>query len=177
MTKATYHTSKNSSQPGFSVHGISQERILEWGSCTLLPGIFPTERSNPGLLHWQQILYHLISREAQGAWIKPRKNINLQGKIKPKRKIINYTWIWKSPICLWNDTQGNTMILDYDALNKVVLIYAYTWHLIETLRGCRSWRNYLHVQLWDKNWPRNLVLFEFSRFCLEHQFSKLFTQL
>ena len=50
-----------------------------------------TEKLNPGLLHWQQILYHLSTTEARGTWIKQRKNINLQGKIKPKIKIINYT--------------------------------------------------------------------------------------
>ena len=29
------------------------------GSCSLLQGIFPNQRSNPGLLHCRQILYHL----------------------------------------------------------------------------------------------------------------------
>ena len=29
------------------------------GSLSLLPGIFPTQRSNPGLLHCRQILYQL----------------------------------------------------------------------------------------------------------------------
>ena len=46
--------------PGSSVHEISQARILEWvvigkntgmGCHFLLPGIFPTWGSNPGLLH------------------------------------------------------------------------------------------------------------------------------
>ena len=39
------------SLPGFSVHGILQARILGV-SCYFLPqGIFPTQGSNPGLLH------------------------------------------------------------------------------------------------------------------------------
>ena len=42
-----------------SVHGILQARILEWVSCSLFQGIFPTQRSNPGLPHCRQILYHL----------------------------------------------------------------------------------------------------------------------
>ena len=47
------------SPPGFSVHGILQERILEWVAChSLLQGIFLTQRSNLGL-HCRQILYHL----------------------------------------------------------------------------------------------------------------------
>ena len=46
------------SLPGFSVHGIFQARILEWVAF-LLQGIFPTQGSNPGLLHCRQMLYHL----------------------------------------------------------------------------------------------------------------------
>ena len=39
------------SRPGSSVHGILQARILE-GACHFLPrGIFPTQGSNPHLLH------------------------------------------------------------------------------------------------------------------------------
>ena len=46
--------------PDSSVHGIFQARILEWVAIpSLLQGIFPTERSNSGLLHCRQILNHL----------------------------------------------------------------------------------------------------------------------
>ena len=45
------------SPQGFSVHGILQARIV--GSPSLFQGIFPTQGSNPGLLHFRQILYHL----------------------------------------------------------------------------------------------------------------------
>ena len=44
----------NCSPPGFSVHGISQERMLD--CCFLLQGIFLTQGLNPCLLHtlhWQ----------------------------------------------------------------------------------------------------------------------------
>ena len=43
--------------PGSSVHGMLQVRILEWGCHALLQRIFPTQGSNPGLLHCRQILY------------------------------------------------------------------------------------------------------------------------
>ena len=50
----------------YTVHRILQARILEWvafsrGSFpgSLLQGIFPTQRSNPGLLHCRWILYQL----------------------------------------------------------------------------------------------------------------------
>ena len=41
-----------------TVHGILQTRILEW-DLSLLQGIFPTQGTNPGLLHCRQILYQL----------------------------------------------------------------------------------------------------------------------
>ena len=41
------------------VHGNLQARILEWVSLSLLQWIFPTQESNPGLLHCRQILYQL----------------------------------------------------------------------------------------------------------------------
>ena len=45
--------------PGSSVHGILQARILEWVVIPFFRGIFLTQRSNPGILHCRQILYHL----------------------------------------------------------------------------------------------------------------------
>ena len=47
------------SPPGSSVCGILQARILELGSHSLLQEIFLTQGSNPGLLCYKQILYHL----------------------------------------------------------------------------------------------------------------------
>ena len=47
------------SPPGSSVHKILQARILEWVCYLLLQGIFPTQGSNPGVLHYRQILYGL----------------------------------------------------------------------------------------------------------------------
>ena len=69
------------SLPGSSIHRIFQARVLEWGatafpsglyspwnspgqntgvgSLSLLQGIFPTQGSNPGLLHCRRILYQL----------------------------------------------------------------------------------------------------------------------
>ena len=50
---------------GTVAYGISQARILELGHF-LLQGIFQTQESNLHLLHWQQILYHWATGEAQG---------------------------------------------------------------------------------------------------------------
>ena len=44
------------SLPGSSVHRILQARILEWVAIPFSRGIFPTQESNPGLLHYRQIL-------------------------------------------------------------------------------------------------------------------------
>ena len=43
----------------YTVHGVLQARILEWGSLSLFQGIFLTQESNWGLLHCRQILYQL----------------------------------------------------------------------------------------------------------------------
>ena len=44
----------------YILHGILQARILEnMGSRSLLQGIFPTQRSDPGLPHCRRILYQL----------------------------------------------------------------------------------------------------------------------
>jgi len=40
------------SLPGSSVRGISQARILEWVAIPFSKGIFPTQGTNPHLLHW-----------------------------------------------------------------------------------------------------------------------------
>ena len=55
----TFHDPIECSPQGSSVHGILQERILEWVAIPFSRGIFPTQGSNLGLLHCRQILYHL----------------------------------------------------------------------------------------------------------------------
>ena len=46
------------SPPGSSVHGMLQARILEWVVIPFSRGSSQPRRSNPGLLHRRQILYH-----------------------------------------------------------------------------------------------------------------------
>ena len=46
-------------QPGSSVHGISQARILEWAAFPFIQGIFLTQGLNVDLSHCRQILYRL----------------------------------------------------------------------------------------------------------------------
>ena len=47
------------SPSGFSVHGESPGKITGVGCHDFLQGIFPTQRLNPGLLHYRRILYRL----------------------------------------------------------------------------------------------------------------------
>ena len=55
------------SPPGSSAHGILQARILE--GCHFLPQrIFPTQGSNPGLLHCRWILYFLSHQGSPDKW-------------------------------------------------------------------------------------------------------------
>ena len=53
----TLSNPKDCSPPGSPVHGILQARILEWVAIPFSREIFPTQGSNPGLLHCKQILY------------------------------------------------------------------------------------------------------------------------
>ena len=48
--------SQDCSQPGTSVHGIFQARILKWVAIPFSRGFFTTQGSNQGLLHCRQIL-------------------------------------------------------------------------------------------------------------------------
>ena len=50
----TFCNSMDCNQPGSSVHGILQVRILEW---VAIP--FPTQGLDPGILHCREILYCL----------------------------------------------------------------------------------------------------------------------
>ena len=52
------------SSPGFSVHGVSPGKNTGVHCHALLQGLFPTQESNSGLLHFRQILYHLIHQES-----------------------------------------------------------------------------------------------------------------
>ena len=68
------------SPPGSSVPGSLQAKRLEWVCHSLLQGIFPTQGSNPGLLHGRQILYSVSHQESpMGEWEQWKR---LTAKIK-----------------------------------------------------------------------------------------------
>ena len=47
------------SPPGSSAHGIFHGKNTGVDCCPFLQGIFPTQGSNPGVLHCRQTLYHM----------------------------------------------------------------------------------------------------------------------
>ena len=53
---------------GSSVDGDSPGKNTGVGCHALLPGIFPTQGLNPGLLHFRRILYSLSHQGAQENW-------------------------------------------------------------------------------------------------------------
>ena len=57
------------SPPGSSVLGDSPGKNTGVGCHALLQGIFPTQKSNPGLPYCRQILYYLSHRGSQGMGI------------------------------------------------------------------------------------------------------------
>ena len=56
------------SPPGSSVHGDSPGKNTGVGCHAPLQGIFPTQGSNPGLLHCRQILYQLNHKGSHEHW-------------------------------------------------------------------------------------------------------------
>ena len=65
----------------YTVHEIRQVRILELGNVSLLQGIFPTQGSNPGLLHCRRILYQLSHQGSPG--IYPEKTLSPKDTCSP----------------------------------------------------------------------------------------------
>ena len=53
QTSSTVCDPMDCSPAGSPVHGILQARILEWIAIPFSRGFFPTQGSNPGLLHFR----------------------------------------------------------------------------------------------------------------------------
>ena len=68
------------SLPGFSVHGISQARILEWVATPSSRGSIPTQWLNPSLLcllHWQVSSLPLSQMRTHLTFVKYVKSTNI----------------------------------------------------------------------------------------------------
>ena len=83
----TLHDSVNYSQPGFSVHGLFQARMLEWVANPSFRRIFPTQGLNQGLLHCRQILYCW-------SWLRPCQNMKQMSQESCPKELLRSTWPW-----------------------------------------------------------------------------------
>ena len=73
----------------YTVHEIRQVRILELGNLSLLQGMFPTQGSNPGLLHCRRILYQLSHKGSPEKPLKIKCLLNI--KKKKSRGLAKFT--------------------------------------------------------------------------------------
>ena len=98
------------SLPGSSVYGDSSGKNTGVGCYALLQGIFPTQRSNPGLLHCRRILYSL-SHQRSPSFIPtlylPFMIWRLAISVTYEMRDV-YNWkvypcliIWRLTICAW----------------------------------------------------------------------------
>ena len=60
----------------YTIHGILQARILEGVAFPFSKGIFPTQGSNPGLLHCRRILYKLSHKGSANCTLKTGYYVN-----------------------------------------------------------------------------------------------------
>ena len=74
------------SLPGSSVHGILQARITRVGCRFLLQKFFPTQGSNPDLLHCRQILYHLSYQESPNHMVSLlKRSLKTKNRFLPQK--------------------------------------------------------------------------------------------
>ena len=66
----------------YTVHGILQARILECVAFPFSRGIFPTQGSNPGLLHRRWILYQLSYQGSSTLQLKNKSKKQLHSLLK-----------------------------------------------------------------------------------------------
>ena len=104
------------SLPGSSVHGILQARILEWVAMPSSRGIFPTQGSNPGILHCRQVPYSLSCHGSPKPWyvnyfeISPNYNTVLASL----KKFLNFVGV------------SLTMLWYFQVYSKMIQLYVYS---------------------------------------------------
>ena len=106
---------RNCSPPGSSVHGIFQARILEWVPIPFSRGVFLAQTSNPGLLHFRQILYHLSHQGSPTIFLKTLANSQRWRTIKKFLDINEVSFgnhlIWKGSTSEWLEDLSNNFVL------------------------------------------------------------------
>ena len=98
----------DSATPGTVAHqaplsvGFSRQEYWS-GLHSLLQGIFPTQGSNPGLLHWKQILYHLSHQSTMLCYVLCLVAQSCPTLCDP----MDYT-ACQAPLCPWASPGKNT---------------------------------------------------------------------
>ena len=102
------------SQSGSSDHGILQARILEWVVVPTFRRIFPTQGSNPGLLHCRQIFSQLSYKgnphnaldsgytivNKREFYPSRHSSLTMDDKKTSKAILLNYICYVKHPECI-----------------------------------------------------------------------------
>ena len=142
------------SLPGSSVHGISQARNgLEWLPFPF-PGDLPNPESNPGVLHYRQILYQL-SYEGN-PWEKEMGEIWVWG-LHSVNSVVSYWSIFRkrSDLCLGN----LTALATWEAGNRAQLYPLHSsvgWTIISlvavkgVLWSCRTLKSLEGLPRWHE---------------------------
>ena len=92
------HGACNCSLPGSSVHEIFQARILEWVSVSFSRRIFPTQGSNPYLLHLLHLQVDSLPLVPPGYFCHPIKKPHTQSS---NFLCLTFTSSWESLIYVW----------------------------------------------------------------------------
>ena len=128
---------------GSSVHGDSPGKNTEVGCHALLQRIFPTQRSNPGLMHCGHILYHLShQRSTQNPYSTPKFGgesdtvFNVKW-IQHRWSTFHYChyfcsdhWSWQP----WFSVHGNESLI-VDALQVMCHKTAFKWISIKSINN------------------------------------------
>ena len=87
------------------------------GSCSLLQGIFPTQVSNPGLLHCKRILYQLSHQGSPGDTVSDHQILNM--------------FLYISQHCTWLETSWSVLTNGNVNVNDALLCvqggYEHVW--------------------------------------------------
>ena len=119
----------------------------EVGSLSLLQGIFPTQGSNPGLLHCRRILYQLSPRKPSGIYTMEYYSIIKKNEIMP----FATTWMDLQRVILSEVRQRNIVWHLFHGESKKKW---YKWTYLQNRNRLADFKNDLIVA-GDKNGGRD----------------------
>ena len=105
---------RDCSPPGFSVHGISQARILKWAAISFLQGIFLTQELNLQLLPCLLRCRRILSTDLRCIHVAVQQNKQFKSIILPLKINKNKSKKIKSKIKTWESFKTK---LTHDVLN------------------------------------------------------------